>query len=612
MRILIISQWFDPEPTFKGLLFARELKRLGHEVEVLTGYPNYPGGKLYPGYRLRLFQRDTTDGIRILRVPLYPSHDGSALRRALNYLSFALAATLGTIFVRRPDIAYVYHPPATVALPAMVLKHLRGVPFVYDVQDLWPESLSATGMVRGSAILDLVRAGMRRIYRSAAHIVVLSDGFRATLGANGVPEQRVSVIPNWTHQQDAGTAAERAQAPALRPDARFNIMFAGTMGRAQALETVLQAAKALQDRAAAIDFTFVGGGIESAKIRELTGSMDLRNVRFLGQQPSNAMAPIFAAADALLVHLKDDPLFAVTIPSKTQAYLQAGKPILMGVRGDAARMVEEAGAGIAFPPQDPHALVEAALAMAELSEPERRQMGQRGALYYAERLSLPIGAQAFSAIFEAQRYSWRRGFALKRLMDVCAASLALIVLAIPMLIIARRIASIMGRPVFFRQERPGRDGVPFNMLKFRTMTDECDASGNLLPDSHRLTPLGAWLRRTSLDELPELVNVVRGDMSLVGPRPLLMRYTKFFSREERLRLTVRPGITGLAQTSGRNAASWDKRLGLDVRYVKHWSLLLDIRILAITVLHVFSRRDVVVDPVSIMQDLDEERQAGGR
>src|SRR4051812_21839762 len=125
MRILLLSQWFDPEPTFKGLLFAKELQRLGHEGEVLTGFPNYPGGKLYPGYRLRFVQRETIDGVPILRVPLYPSHDSSSLGRAANYLSFALSASFGIFGIRRPDIAYVYHPPATVALPAIALKWLR-------------------------------------------------------------------------------------------------------------------------------------------------------------------------------------------------------------------------------------------------------------------------------------------------------------------------------------------------------------------------------------------------------------------------------------------------------------------------------------------------------
>jgi lipopolysaccharide/colanic/teichoic acid biosynthesis glycosyltransferase len=177
-----------------------------------------------------------------------------------------------------------------------------------------------------------------------------------------------------------------------------------------------------------------------------------------------------------------------------------------------------------------------------------------------------------------------------------------------MLLIGMGVALRMGRPVLFRQERPGRLGVPFRMFKFRTMTDARGPDGQLLPDRERLTRLGTWLRKTSLDELPELINVLRGEMSLVGPRPLLMRYTPYFTEEERVRLAVRPGITGLAQVSGRNLVSWDQRLALDVRYVREWSLSLDFRILMLTVLRVFSRGGVVVDAESVMRNLDDERR----
>jgi len=200
------------------------------------------------------------------------------------------------------------------------------------------------------------------------------------------------------------------------------------------------------------------------------------------------------------------------------------------------------------------------------------------------------------------------GFAVKRIIDVFTAAIGLLLLALPMLIIGMSVATRMGRPVLFRQERPGRDGVAFRMFKFRTMTDARDRDGQLLPDRDRLTGLGTWLRKTSLDELPELINVLRGEMSLVGPRPLLIRYTPYFTEEERLRLAVRPGITGLAQVSGRNLVSWDKRLALDVRYVREWSLWLDFRILMLTVWRVFARGGVVVDAESAMRNLDDERR----
>ena len=192
MRILMLTQWFDPEPTFKGLAFAKELVRLGHEVEVLTGFPNYPGGELYEGYKIRLIQRENIDGISVLRVPLYPSHDGSALRRIANYVSFAFsAAFIGALLVKPADVMYVYHPPATVGFAASVIGMVRRIPFVYDIQDLWPDTLAATGMLNNPSILKLVDSGCRFIYRHAAKIVVLSPGFKEMLITRGVPAKKI-------------------------------------------------------------------------------------------------------------------------------------------------------------------------------------------------------------------------------------------------------------------------------------------------------------------------------------------------------------------------------------------------------------------------------------
>lgn len=196
---------------------------------------------------------------------------------------------------------------------------------------------------------------------------------------------------------------------------------------------------------------------------------------------------------------------------------------------------------------------------------------------------------------------------VKRTLDVVGAFAGLIAGGIPMLGIAAAIRIRMGSPVIFRQVRPGLHGQPFIMLKFRTMSNEYDADGALLSDTERLTALGKFLRSTSLDELPELINVIRGEMSLVGPRPLLTRYTEFFTPREMRRLEVRPGITGMAQMSGRNHLSWDDRLELDIQYVERYSLCLDINLLVTTLAQVVRREGVATDPSSVMKDLDDER-----
>jgi len=196
---------------------------------------------------------------------------------------------------------------------------------------------------------------------------------------------------------------------------------------------------------------------------------------------------------------------------------------------------------------------------------------------------------------------------IKRLFDLTASTTGLLVLSPVLAGLALAVRVKLGSPVFFRQVRPGLHGRPFTMLKFRTMRDVVDDEGNLLPDSQRMTPFGSFLRSSSLDELPELWNVLRGDMSLVGPRPLLMRYLSHYTEREWRRHLVRPGITGWAQINGRNAVGWDERLELDVWYVENQSFKLDIKILLLTLARVLNQEGVVVDPRTAMRDLDEER-----
>ena len=205
---------------------------------------------------------------------------------------------------------------------------------------------------------------------------------------------------------------------------------------------------------------------------------------------------------------------------------------------------------------------------------------------------------------------WRRP-AAKRALDVVGALLALILLSPLLLACALLVRVRLGSPVLFRQQRPGLHGAPFKLLKFRTMTEAYGADGRLLPDGERLTPLGRCLRSTSLDELPELVNVLRGDMSLVGPRPLLTDYLPHYSAEQARRHEVRPGITGWAAVRDRNATSWERRLQLDVWYVDHWTLGLDLKILLRTVVKVLKREGISAEGHATMPRFDESSKPSG-
>lgn len=403
MRILFITQFFEPEPRLKGLAFAKALQNRGHHVEVLTGFPNYPGGRVYPGYRIKPYQYQELDGIRVLRVPLYPSHDTSSIGRIVNYTSFSLSATsIGSLLSGSADIAYVYHPPATVGFPAIIHSLFRNVPFVYDVQDLWPDTLAATGMFTNAAAGRLLSKWCSFVYKRASKIVVLSPGFKSALMERGVPEDKIEIIYNWSRQDQSVSAPPRPDTPFpyhSQLSGRFNVVFAGTMGKAQALDSVLEAAGRVKHSHPDIQFVFIGAGIDMGRLKSLAEHMCLDNVLFLPRVPVSAISEVFEAADALLVHLKDDPLFRITIPSKIQDYLNAGRPILMAVEGDAAGLVSQSGAGITCKPGDPVSIADAVMRLFALSPVDRQAMGERGRRFYRNNLSLEAALQKFERVF---------------------------------------------------------------------------------------------------------------------------------------------------------------------------------------------------------------------
>lgn len=399
IKLLILTQWFDPEPTIKGLTFARELKRRGFNVEVVTGFPNYPGGHLYPGYRMKAYSREVLDGITVTRLPLYPSHDRSALRRIANYLSFGFVALIYLLIRRaRPDVIYAYHPPLTVGLAATVVGRVRRVPFIADVQDLWPDTLRATGLVSRPSVLRNVGRGCDFVYRAADRIVVLSPGLKRLLMDRGVPEPRLEVIYNWC--DEAALAPDEGEAHMSIPGAdRFKIVFAGNLGSAQGLDSVLDAAEIVARSNPHVQFIFVGEGLEKDRLVASARERRLKTVVFLPRMPMREIGGVLRSADVLLVHLLSDPLFTVTIPSKTQAYMSIGRPILMAVTGDAADVVAQARCGITADAGSPESISRAALSLSRMSANDLAEMGRRGAEAYASQMSLAVGVDRFAAVF---------------------------------------------------------------------------------------------------------------------------------------------------------------------------------------------------------------------
>lgn len=384
MNILIVTQYFWPE-NFRINDLALGLRDLGHKVTVYTGKPNYPGGRFFDGYDFFSRPVDHYQGIPVVRVPLIPRGNGGGLRLAINYLSFALfASALAPFRVRGSfDVIFVYEPsPITVALPALVLKTLKRAPLLLWVQDLWPESLSATGAVRSPWLLALVEYMVRLIYRGCDRVLVQSRAFEAPVARLGVPRDRILYFPNTAEALYQPVTVETGAPERNLLPQGFRVIYAGNIGAAQDFATILTAAERLKSHPE-IHWIILGEGRMQDWVKteiSLRGLQD--SVHLLGRHPVEVMPRFFALADVMLVTLKKDPIFAMTVPARVQSYLACARPVVAAIEGEGARVIEDAGAGHVCPPENPEALAAAVLALSRTSADERNEMGKRGRAYF--------------------------------------------------------------------------------------------------------------------------------------------------------------------------------------------------------------------------------------
>ena len=383
MRVLIVTQYFWPE-SFRINEIAVSLREQGAEVTVLTGKPNYPDGVVFDGYRAGGTQREDYFGIPVLRVPMTPRGRGSALGLALNYLSFAASGSvIGPWLLRgRPvDVILVYGiSPILQGIAAIAIKLFKRAPAVLWVQDLWPQSLQATGFVHDRRVLKAVEWVVRGIYRFSDMLLVQSQAFAEPVAALSSPG-KVRYHPNPGELALDAPRRSLAESPVRYDPTRFNAVFAGNLGNAQAVETIVEAAGLLADDPR-VRFVLVGSGSRSDWIRDEAARRGLVNLELPGRFPPDAMPAILDGASVLLVTLTRSEIFRLTVPSKVQAYLAAGKPVLAALDGEGARVIEEAGAGVCVPAQDAPALADAIRRMADMPASELSRMGRAGRAYY--------------------------------------------------------------------------------------------------------------------------------------------------------------------------------------------------------------------------------------
>ncbi|MGB6385706.1 MAG: glycosyltransferase family 4 protein [Terriglobales bacterium] len=409
MKILYVSQYFPPEmgaPAARADELSQHWARIGHDVTVLTGFPNHPTGVVPEDWRSRFHRlhcTETVHGVRVIRTWLWPLPNRKAHERIRNYASFCVSAAISGLALCKPQVIIATSPQLLVALSGWWLAFWKHVPFIFEVRDLWPESLAAVGAGReGDLLHRTLGAIVGFLYRRADRIVVVTPAFKDHLIRYWrVPDERISIVENGVETDrfrlDPAAMEVRKQ---LKLDDRFLVCYIGTIGNAHGLDTLIDAAEELQNALPNAMFLLIGEGAEKERIVELAVARGLTNIRFLGQQPREQIPAYVSAADLCLVMLKKTELFKTVIPTKLLEYMACERPVIVAVDGQARQIVEQAGGGVFVEPENSKALVKAILDLAE--DPERRRrMGVCGRQYIIDKYSREKTARDYIDVLQS-------------------------------------------------------------------------------------------------------------------------------------------------------------------------------------------------------------------
>ncbi|MBM7419191.1 MULTISPECIES: glycosyltransferase family 4 protein [Chryseobacterium] len=382
MKILIVTQYFYPE-NFKSNDLAFELKKRGHDVTVLTGLPNYPEGEIFEGYGIFKNRKQVINGVKIIRSLLLPRGKGGGLRLFINYYSFVFFASVKAFFLglnNRFDAVIVHEPsPITQYYPALLINKIWKTPVYFWVMDLWPESLSIAGGVKNKFVLNYYTNVIKKFYKNAEKILITSKGFRGAINEKGNFDDKIVYFPNWA--EDAISEGNK-NFPIPELPKGFKVMFAGNIGEAQDLDSIMKAALELKDEKH-IQFILVGDGRKMPFVKDFVDQNNLNDtISIMGRFPVEAMSSFFDKADVMLVTLKDDPIFNLTVPAKLQAYMSASKPIVAMLNGEGSENIIDAECGFTVSAGNYVGLSETILKASLLSADDLRILGENSRSYY--------------------------------------------------------------------------------------------------------------------------------------------------------------------------------------------------------------------------------------
>ena len=386
MKILFLTDNFPPEtnaPASRTYEHAIRWVRAGHEVVVITGAPNFPEGKVFSGYRNSLYSATTMDGIHVIRVWTFISANAGFVKRTLDYVSFGVASSVAGIFIRKPDVIVGTSPQFFTAMAACFLGLIKRKPFVFELRDLWPDSIQAVGAMNDSILIRFLRRLEYFMYHRAAKIVSVTHSFREVLTKNGVAAEKIVVVPNGvdTTQFEPGPKPQNLVAQ-WKLEGKFVAAYVGTIGLAHGLEALLESARKLRHRED-IAFVLVGTGAEASRLKEACLAEGLENVRFVGAVDKRTVIEYWKLADVALVLLRDTPLFQHVIPSKMFEAMGMERPIILGVRGESAAILAKAGAGICVAPESADQIASAILTLRDNPDIVQRHAQQGGSFVRA-------------------------------------------------------------------------------------------------------------------------------------------------------------------------------------------------------------------------------------
>jgi glycosyltransferase involved in cell wall biosynthesis len=408
MKILYVSQYFPPEmgaPAARVAELARYWVQDGHEVTVLTGFPNHPTGVVPAEYRSkirRLVMRENLDGVSVVRTWLFPFPNRKAYERILNYSSFCASASTTGMFVSRPDVLIATSPQLLVGLSGWWLARTKRVPFVFEVRDLWPESLAAVGMGNPDSMLNRLLSSVAGfLYKRSEHIVVVTAAFKEYLIQNWrLSPEKISIVENGVESDLFSPRVNNADLRTeLGGEGKFVVAYIGTMGMAHGLETLVQAATELQKTAPDVLFLMVGEGSDKERVINRARSQGLTNMRFVGQQPRERVPEFISVSDACLVLLKKAELFKTVIPTKMLEFMSCARPVILGVDGQARKILDQARAGVYVEPENAAALVQVITRLA--ANPVLREtLGRNGRRHIVEHFTRQQTASAYIGVLE--------------------------------------------------------------------------------------------------------------------------------------------------------------------------------------------------------------------